>query len=69
MKKGKQTISGVCLPEEKERDIMLSVTAANIFVCLDYVLEANGKLLILSIFNEDSMSVKMRGLGMNLSGS
>ena len=36
---------------------MLSVTAANIFVCLDYVLEANGKLLILSIFNEDSMSV------------
>ncbi len=57
MKKGKQTISGVCLPEEKERDMMLSVTAANIFVCLDYVLEANGKLLILSIFNEDSMSV------------
>ena len=36
---------------------MLRVTAANIFACLDYVLEANGEMLIMSIYNEDSMSV------------
>lgn len=36
---------------------MLNVTAANIFVYLDYAVAANGKLLILSIFNEDSMSI------------